>query len=158
VKYFGGSLKTVKHWSKVNNSEMKFMIYLPDEPIKEQRCDPYPTLYFLAGLTADHENFAIKSHFGIFAQQHKIACVFPDTSARNTGIEGIKDDWAFGEGAGYYVNATNPKYSKHFNMSSYINEELPAIVNAHFHIDPDRKSITGFSMGGMGALASYLKN
>ena len=68
VKYFGGSLKTVKHWSKVNNSEMKFMIYLPDEPIKEQRSDPYPTLYCLAGLTADHENFAIKSHFGIFAQ------------------------------------------------------------------------------------------
>jgi len=138
VKYFGGTLKTVKHWSKVNNSEMKFNIYLPDEPIKEQRGDPYPTLYCLAGLTADHENFAIKSHFGIFAQQHKIACVFPDTSARNTGIEGIKDDWAFGEGAGYYVNATNPKYSKNFNMYSYINEELPAIVNAHFHTDPER--------------------
>ena len=138
VKYFGGTLKTVKHWSKVNNSEMKFNIYLPDEPIKEQRGDPYPTLYCLAGLTADHENFAFKSHFGIFAQQHKIACVFPDTSARNTGIEGIKDDWAFGEGAGYYVNATNPKYSKNFNMYSYINEELPAIVNAHFHTDPER--------------------
>jgi len=158
VKYFGGSLKTVKHWSAVNNCEMQFMIYLPDEPIKEQRCDPYPTLYCLSGLTANHENFPIKSHFGPWAQQHKIACVFPDTSPRDTGVEGVKDDWAFGEGAGYYVNATNPKYSKHFNMFSYINEELPAIVNAHFHTDPQRQSITGFSMGGMGALLSFLKN
>lgn len=68
VKYCGGSLKTVKHWSKVNNSEMTFQIYLPDETIKEQRCDPYPVIYFLSGLTANHENFAIKSHFGIYAQ------------------------------------------------------------------------------------------
>lgn len=68
VKYCGGSLKTVKHWSKVNNCEMTFNIYLPDEAIKEQRCDPYPVLYLLGGLSSTHENFGIKSHFGIYAQ------------------------------------------------------------------------------------------
>jgi S-formylglutathione hydrolase len=137
---------------------MQFVIYLPDETIKEQRCDPYPVLYCLSGLTSNHENFPIKSHFGAYAQQHKIACVFPDTSPRDTGVEGVKDDWQFGEGAGFYVDATNPKYSKHFNMYTYINEELPSIVSTHFHVDNSKKSITGFSMGGMGALLSYLKN
>jgi S-formylglutathione hydrolase len=137
---------------------MQFIIYLPDETIKEQRCDPYPVLYCLSGLTSNHENFPIKSHFGAYAQQHKIACVFPDTSPRDTGVEGVKDDWQFGEGAGFYVDATNPKYSKHFNMYTYINEELPAIISTHFHVDNSKKSITGFSMGGMGALLSYLKN
>lgn len=126
--------------------------------MKEQRCDAYPVLYCLSGLSSTHENFPIKSHFGQYAQQHKIACVFPDTSPRDTGVEGVKDDWQFGEGAGFYVDATNPKYSKNFNMYTYINEELPAIVSTHFHVDNSRKSITGFSMGGMGALLSYLKN
>jgi S-formylglutathione hydrolase len=158
VKYCGGSLKTVKHWSKVNNCEMTFNIYLPDETIKEQRCEPYPVLYLLAGLTANYENFSIKSHFGLYAQQHKIACVFPDTSPRDTKIDGIEEDWAFGHGAGYYLNATDPKYSKHFNMYSYVNEELPSIINSHFHIDPSRQSVSGFSMGGLGALISHFKN
>jgi S-formylglutathione hydrolase FrmB len=76
----------VKHWSKVNNSEMTFNIFLPDEAIKEQRGDPYPVLYMLAGLSGDMDNFPIKSHFGPHAQKHRIACVFPDTSARNTGV------------------------------------------------------------------------
>jgi Zn-dependent alcohol dehydrogenase len=68
VKYFGGSVKTVKHWSKVNNCEMTFNIYLPDETIKEQRCDAYPVLYCLGGLTATYDNFTFKSHFGAYAQ------------------------------------------------------------------------------------------
>jgi len=158
IKYFGGSLKTVKHWSKVNNCEMTFNIYLPDETIKEQRCDAYPVIYFLSGLEANHENFSIKSHFGIYAHQHKIACVFPDTSPRDVAIDGIKDDWRFGIGAGYYVDATAEKYKAHFNMYSYVNEELPEVVAQHFHVDNNRKSISGFSMGGMGALVSYFRN
>ena len=129
VKYFGGTLKTVKHWSAVNNCEMTFSIYLPDEAVKDQRCDPYPVLYLLGGLTSNHENFSIKSHFGIFAQKHRIAVVFPDTSPRNTQIQGISDDWSFGDSAGYYLNATEAPYSQHFNMYSYINEELPTFIN-----------------------------
>jgi S-formylglutathione hydrolase len=64
--------------------------------------------------------------------------IFPDTSPRGVDIEGIKDNWFFGEGAGYYVNATEAKYSKHFNMYSYVTEELPELVRTHFHIDPKR--------------------
>lgn len=106
VKYCGGSLKTIKHWSKVNECEMTFSIYLPDESIIVQRCEPFPVMYFLSGLVGNHEKFAYKSHFGIYAQQQKIACVFPDTSPRCTSIEGIKDDMYFGESASYYVDAT----------------------------------------------------
>jgi S-formylglutathione hydrolase len=151
-------LKTVKHWSKVNNCEMTFNIYLPDETVKEQRCDPYPVIYFLSGLSANHENFAIKSHFGIYAQQHKIACVFPDTSPRDIAIQGIDEDWTFGLSAGYYVDATAEKFKNNFNMYSYVNEELPDLVSKLFHVDNHRKSVSGFSMGGMGALVSYFRN
>lgn len=70
----------------------------------------------------------------------------------------MKDDWTFGDSAGYYVDATSEKYAKHFNMFSYVNKELPEIVSNHFHVDINRKSITGFSMGGFGALNSYIKN
>lgn len=137
---------------------MKFMIFLPNETIKEQRGKPYPALYFLAGLTSTYENAPIKSHFGAFAKKHNIAMIFPDTSPRGVEIEGIKDDWALGESAGYYMNATTDKWSKNFNMYSYITEELPKLVQDHFHIDANRQSLTGMSMGGMGALSIYLKN
>jgi len=84
--------------------------------------------------------------------------VFPDTSPRDTGIEGIKDDPYFGEGAGFYLNATEEKYKKHFNMYSYVTEELPWIVQQHFHVSDKIQSITGSSMGGLGALNLFLKN
>lgn len=102
----------------------------------------------MSGLTCTDENALTKSNFVDHATKHRIAIVFPDTSARNTGIEGITQNWDFGEGAGFYVDATNPKYSKHFNMYSYILKELPQTVNNHFNVDPKRKSITGHSMGG----------
>jgi S-formylglutathione hydrolase len=84
--------------------------------------------------------------------------VFPDTSPRDTGIEGVKDDYSFGEGAGYYVDATTDKYKKHFQMYTYINVELPKVIEEHFHINNSRKSLTGFSMGGLGALSIFLRN
>lgn len=96
------------------------MIFLPGETIKEQRGKSYPVLYFLAGLTSTHENAAIKSHFGAYAKKHNIAVVFPDVSPRNIDIEGLKEKWWFGESAGYYLDATVDKYSKNFNMYSYI--------------------------------------
>jgi S-formylglutathione hydrolase len=158
IKYFGGRLKTVKHWSSVCNSEMTFNIYLPDEPIKDQRGEPYPVLYMLAGLSGNYENFPTKGSFGPHASKHRIACVFPDTSPRNTGIEGVKDVWSFGEGGGFYLDATEEKYSKYFKMYTYITKELPEVVNRHFHVDPIRQSILGYSMGGMGAFIAYLRN
>lgn len=85
-------------------------------------------MYFLGGLTCTHENFAQKSNFGYFAKKHRICMVFPDTSPRDTGIEGIKEDWECGEGAGYYLDATVDKYKGHFNMYSYITKELPEVI------------------------------
>ena len=114
------------------------MIYLPNESIKEQRGKPYPALYFLSGLTSTYENAPIKSHFGAFAKKHNIALIFPDTSPRGIEIEGMKDTWSFGESAGYYLNATVDKWSKNFNMYSYITEELPQTISKHFHIDSQR--------------------
>jgi S-formylglutathione hydrolase len=84
--------------------------------------------------------------------------VFPDTSPRDVECEGIKDSWDFGESAGFYVDATVDKYSKHFNMYSYVAHELPEVVKNHFHINTKRSAITGFSMGGLGAINIALKN
>jgi len=79
----------------------------------------------LAGLSGNHENFPIKSHFGPHAAKYKIACVFPDTSPRDTGIEGATDSWTFGEGGGFYLDATEEKYSNKFKMYTYLTKELP---------------------------------
>lgn len=81
-RFFGGSLKTVTHWSAVNNCEMTFMIFLPDCEVREQRREPYPALYFLAGLTCNWENAPTKSGFAAHAKKRNIAMVFPDTSPR----------------------------------------------------------------------------
>jgi S-formylglutathione hydrolase len=89
IKHFGGVLKTVSHWSQANNCVMKFKIFLPDDSIKLQRGNPYPVLYFLAGLTCTIDNAPTKSNFGMFAAKHKICMVFPDTSPRGVEIEGI---------------------------------------------------------------------
>jgi len=84
--------------------------------------------------------------------------VFPDTSPRGLDIEGIKESWDFGESASYYLNATVDKWKKHFNMYTYITDELPKLVQKHFPVCSKHKSISGFSMGGMGALLCALKN
>lgn len=135
---------------------MAFSIYIP-EPKK--RGDPAPpVLYFLSGLTSTDENAMIKSDYARFAAEHGIAVVFPDTSPRGTGIETPKGVWWFGEGAGFYVDSTKEPWNKHNNMYSYINKELPELVAGIFPVDGTRKSITGFSMGGHGALVSFFRN
>lgn len=120
TKLFGGLYQVVKHQSSEVNGEMTFAIYLPDEEIKHQRGKPYPALYCLAGLTCTHENFPMKSGFASYARKHRIACIFPDTSPRNTGINGIDADWQWGNSASYYVDATSDAANKHFKMFSYI--------------------------------------
>lgn len=158
VKLEGGELKTVSHFSKVNNCFMNFNIYLPDSTISAQRGKPYSALYFLAGLTCTHENAPTKSGFAKYAKKHRVAVVFPDTSPRNTGIANIADDYCFGDSAGYYLDATKAPYNKHFNMYSYLNQELPDLVSAYFPVSRTNISITGFSMGGHGALICALKS
>ena len=160
-KVHGGILKTLKHWSDVNKCYMTFSIFLPENEVNQQRAEPYPTLYYLAGLTSTHENAPQKSGFAPHAKKHGIAVVFPDTSPRN--IEGytpvdIKDSWSVGYGAGFYCNATAEPWSKNFNMYTYIVEELPKIVESYFPVQKGVRSIIGHSMGGNGSLLIAARN
>ncbi len=152
---FGGQQLRYKHQSTVLNCEMTFSIYLP--PQAEQ--GPVPVLYWLSGLTCTDENFVQKAGAQQHAAEHGIAIVCPDTSPRG---EGVADDpegaYDMGLGAGFYVNATEEPWAKHYQMYSYIVEELPTLINAEFPVDSARASISGHSMGGHGALTIGLKN
>lgn len=137
---------------------MNFNVYLPNSRINEQRGAPYPVIYCLAGLTCTEENFTTKSGFGESASKHRVAVVFPDTSPRNTNIPGVSDSWEVGNSASFYVDATSESYGKHFNMYTYITKELPEVVSTFFPVSLENKAITGFSMGGHGALICALKS
>ena len=152
---FGGQQLRYKHQSSVLNCEMTFSIYLPAQAEK----GPVPVLYWLSGLTCNDENFVQKAGAQQHAAEHGIAIVCPDTSPRGDGVaddpEGAYD---MGLGAGFYVNATQQPWSEHYQMYSYITDELPALINGEFPVDSQRASISGHSMGGHGALTIALKN
>ena len=152
---FGGQQLRYKHQSAVLNCAMTFSIYLP--PQVEQ--GPVPVLYWLSGLTCTDENFVQKAGAQQYAAEHGIAILCPDTSPRG---EGVADDpdaaYDMGLGAGFYVDATQQPWASHYQMYSYIVDELPALINAQFPVDANRISISGHSMGGHGALSIALKN
>ncbi len=156
VKVEGGFMKQLTHWSESCQCEMTFSIFLPE---KKQRGDADPAvLYYLSGLTCTDENARTKAHFAQEAAQAGLAVVFPDTSPRGISIEGQDDSYDFGSGAGFYLNATKEPWSKHYKMYDYVTKELPALITGLFPVDPVKKSITGHSMGGHGALICHLKN
>ena len=152
---FGGQQLRYKHQSSVLNCEMTFSIYLPPQAEK----GPVAVLYWLSGLTCNDENFVQKAGAQQHAAEHGIAIVCPDTSPRGDGVaddpEGAYD---MGLGAGFYVNATQQPWVEHYQMYSYITDELPALINGEFPVDSQRASISGHSMGGHGALTIALKN
>lgn len=133
---------------------MKFAVYLPPQA----KSGPVPVLYFLSGLTCTEENFMVKAGAQQFAARYGLMLVAPDTSPRKTGIPGEDDDWDFGTGAGFYVDATQAPWSQHYRMYSYVTEELPALIAEQFPAQADRQGICGHSMGGHGALICGLKN
>ncbi len=151
---FGGTVGFYRHHSEACNSEMKFSVYLPPQA----KARSIPVLYWLAGLTCTEETFMIKAGAQQFAAQYGLILVAPDTSPRNTGIEDEDRDWDFGSGAGFYVDATQIPWSKHYQMYSYVVDELPALIAAHFPAQPERQGIFGHSMGGHGALVCALRN
>lgn len=153
-RLFGGYTHTFRHDSAVCGCPMRFTLYLP--PAAETA--PVPVLYWLSGLTCTEENFTIKSGAQRYAAELGLAIVAPDTSPRGLGLPGEDDDWDFGTGAGFYVNATEAPWAGHYNMYDYVACELPSLVEAHFPILEDRRSISGHSMGGHGALITALKN
>ncbi|OOY04102.1 S-formylglutathione hydrolase [Thioclava sp. F28-4] len=144
---FGGVQGVYSHASKVNDCEMTFGLFLP----REAEDGPVPVLWYLSGLTCTHENAMTKAGAQAFAAEHGIALVFPDTSPRGEGVAN-HEDYDLGQGAGFYVNATQDPWAPHFRMWDYIAEELPNAIDAAFEIDPERQAITGHSMGGHGAL------
>jgi len=157
VRVEGGRMKQLSHWSEACQSNMNFSVFLPDQV---NRTAPLPpVLYFLSGLTCTDEQARTKAHFAQEAGKLGLAVVFPDTSPRpEIAIKGQDESWDFGSGAGFYVDATTPDWSRHYNMYTYITKELPDLVAGLFPVDPVRRSITGHSMGGHGALIAHLKN
>jgi S-formylglutathione hydrolase len=151
---FGGKLGFYRHASTVCDGTMRFAVYLPPQA----QSAPVPVLYFLSGLTCSEENFMIKAGAQQFAAKYGVALVSPDTSPRDTGTPDEENDWDFGTGAGFYVDATELPWRSHYNMYSYITRELPAIIAEHFPIDPQKQGIFGHSMGGHGALVCALRN
>ena len=152
-KMFGGSQEFYKHESKVNNAPMSFAVFLPEQ-IKDKKL---PVLYWLSGLTCTEENFVIKAGAQRMAAELGIVIVTMDTSPRSLGIKGEDDSYDFGSGAGFYLNATDEKWSKHYNMYDYVTKELPGIIESNFNVN-SKKSISGHSMGGHGALMIALRN
>ena len=146
-KAFGGVQGVYRHASSATGCDMTFGLFLPEEA----KDGPVPVLWYLSGLTCTHENAMTKAGAQGWAAEQGIALVFPDTSPRG---EGVADDEAYdlGQGAGFYVNATQNPWAPHFNMWDYVAEELPALLGENFSIDLNRQGITGHSMGGHGAL------
>lgn len=151
---FGGTIGFYSHYSETCNGEMRFAVYQPPQATSE----PVPVLYFLSGLTCTEETFMIKAGAQRFAAEYGVILVAPDTSPRNTGIEGEDDDWDFGTGASFYVDATVEPWRSHYQMYSYVVRELPALIAEHFPVQPERQGIFGHSMGGHGALVCALRN
>lgn len=151
---FGGIQGFYQHDSKVIGLPMRFSVYQPPQSMHES----VPTLFFLAGLTCTEETFMIKAGAQRLAAEYGMMLVTMDTSPRDTGIAGETDDWDFGAGAGFYLDATQQPWSSHYQMASYITQELRELVLDKFPADQNQLGIFGHSMGGHGALTLALKN
>ena len=149
---FGGVQGVYSHASEATGTEMTFGLFLPVEAQE----GPVPVLWFLSGLTCTHENAMTKSGAQRWAAEQGIALVFPDTSPRGPGVAD-DDGFDMGQGAGFYLNATEDPWAKHYQMWDYVAEELPALLEGQFAIDEARQAITGHSMGGHGALTMAMR-
>ena len=154
VKESGGYLNRYIHDSKVCQCEMIFSVYLPPQAETEK----VPALYWLSGLTCTDDNARTKGGAQRYAAKHGIAIVFPDTSPRGDQVDDQPDRYDLGQGAGFYVNATQAPWSNHYRMYDYVMSELPELIEQNLPLIPAVKSISGHSMGGHGALICALKN
>jgi S-formylglutathione hydrolase len=151
---FGGTQGFYRHPSPCIGLTMRFSVFQPPQA----RTRKVPVLFYLAGLTCTEETFMIKAGAQRLAAELGLMLVSCDTSPRNTGIAGEADDWEFGAGAGFYLNATQAPWSAHFRMDDYVREDLRRAVLENFPADGTRMSIFGHSMGGHGALVLALRN
>jgi S-formylglutathione hydrolase len=153
-KCFGGMQYVYSHASQATQTEMRFGVFLPPQAI-QGKC---PYLVWLSGLTCTEQNFITKAGAQRVAAELGMILIAPDTSPRGLNIPGDKESYDFGEGAGFYVDATEAPWSSHYRMYSYITKELQDLIVANFPVDAKRAGIFGHSMGGFGALVLALKN
>ena len=150
---FGGRQEVWQHDSTSTGTAMKVGVYLPPAAVKGEKC---PVLYWLSGLTCTEQNFITKAGAQQFAAEHNLIVVAPDTSPRGEGVAN-DDAYDLGQGAGFYLNATQKPWAPHFRMEDYVVQELPALIEQHFPAT-DARGISGHSMGGHGALTLALRH
>ncbi len=154
IKEFGGFLNRYQHQSSICQCTMTFSVYLPPQATASK----VPALYWLSGLTCTDDNVRTKAGMQRYAAEHGIALIFPDTSPRGDNVADEPEMYDLGKGAGFYVNASQKPWQKHYQMYNYITKELPTLLEAELPLIAGKKSISGHSMGGHGALICALKN
>lgn len=154
TKAFGGVQGVYRHSSETVDCGMTFALFVPPQAKKGR----VPLLWYLSGLTCTHQNVMDKGEYRRLAAELGLAVVCPDTSPRGSTVPDEKDNWQFGQGAGFYLDATEKPFNRNYRMESYIRDELPQLVAGNFAVDMERQSIFGHSMGGHGAITLALKN
>ncbi|WP_048646633.1 S-formylglutathione hydrolase [Nitratireductor soli] len=154
AKSHGGTQGVYTHASTACRCDMTFAVFVPPQAAD----GPCPVLWYLSGLTCTHANVMDKGEYRRMAAEHGLIIVCPDTSPRGSDIPDEPDNWQFGKGAGFYIDATQAPFSRNYRMYSYIAEELPQLIAGNFPADMSRQGIFGHSMGGHGALTIALKN
>ncbi|MGX7871624.1 S-formylglutathione hydrolase [Mesorhizobium sp. ORM6] len=150
----GGVQGVYSHASEACGCDMTFAVFVPPQA----REKPCPVVWYLSGLTCTHANVMAKGEYRRIAAELGLIVVCPDTSPRGADIPDEKDNWQFGSGAGFYLDATQGPYARNYRMYSYVTGELPALIAREFPADMTRQAIFGHSMGGHGALTIALKN
>ena len=153
-KSFDGVQGVYRHAASQTTCDMTFAVYMPPQA----EAGPVPVLWYLSGLTCTHANVMEKGEYRRVAAELGLAIIAPDTSPRGADVPDEPDNWQFGSGAGFYVDASEAPYETHYRMYSYIRDELPALVGDAFNLDMSRQGIFGHSMGGHGALVMALRN
>ncbi|MBL8573419.1 MAG: S-formylglutathione hydrolase [Hyphomicrobiaceae bacterium] len=155
ARVFAGEQRIYRHQSAETGTMMRFSAFVP----AQAAAGPVPVLWFLSGLTCTEENFTVKAGAQRVASELGLVVIAPDTSPRGEGVAGDPaGSWDFGLGAGFYVDATQAPFDRHYRMRSYVERELPALVGARLPVDMTRQGICGHSMGGHGALTIALRN
>ena len=153
-KAHGGRQLVVRHASIATDTDMTFSIFLPPQAEEGEKL---PVVWYLSGLTCTHANVTEKGEYRAACAEHGLIFVAPDTSPRGEDVPDV-EEYDFGKGAGFYVDATEEPWAKHYRMWSYVTDELPQLIEAEFPVDMARQGITGHSMGGHGALTVALRN
>lgn len=154
AKAHGGTQGVYKHYSEACACDMTFAVFTPPQA----QNGPLPVLWYLSGLTCTHANVMDKGEYRRLASELGLIIVCPDTSPRGDNVADEPDNWQFGKGAGFYLDATQQPFARNYRMYTYLTEELPALIAQEFPVDMERQGIFGHSMGGHGALTIALKN